>query len=52
MSQPCHIDLILKERIKPVELPTDQPGQQKRNNVIRLTKKQLAHRRLRIGGGH
>lgn len=51
MSQPCHINLVLKERIKSVELPQQKSGETKKL-VIRLTKKQLAHRRLRVGGGH
>lgn len=51
MSQPCHIDMILKEKIKNVELPQQQAGESKKK-VIRLTKKQLSHKRIRIGGGH
>ncbi|XP_055388481.1 60S ribosomal protein L17-like [Condylostylus longicornis] len=51
MSQPCHIDLILKERVKNVELPQQQAGETKKS-VIRLSKKQLAHKRVRVGGGH
>lgn len=51
MSQPCHINLILKEHNQSVELPKEGAGEEKKK-VIRLTKKQLAHRKFRVGGGH
>jgi large subunit ribosomal protein L17e len=50
MSQPCHINIILKEHNRNVELPVQTPGQEKKK-VIRLTRKNMAARRLRVGGG-
>lgn len=51
MSHPCHVDIILKEKVQNVELPQQQPGEA-RKNVIRLSRRQLARRRVRVGGGH
>ncbi|OEH78152.1 60S ribosomal protein L17 [Cyclospora cayetanensis] len=42
MSSPCHIQLILREDSKAVEKPKDK-------KIIRLSKKQLARRRIRVG---
>jgi len=46
MSNPCHIEMHLTE--KNTGVPKPQKDDKK---VIKLTKKQLAKRRLRIGGG-
>lgn len=45
MSSPCHIQLILREESKAVEKPKDK-------KIIRLSKKQMARRRIRVGGGN
>lgn len=45
LSSPCHIQLILREVSKAVEKPKDK-------TVIRLSKKQMARRRIRVGGGN
>ncbi|WP_348249039.1 hypothetical protein, partial [Salmonella enterica] len=44
-SQPCNIQMIFKEIDDAVEQPKDVENQK----VIKLTKKQLARRRLRVG---
>lgn len=44
MSSPCHIQLIVREDVPAVEKPKDK-------KVIRLSKKALARRRIRVGGG-
>lgn len=51
MSQPCHVNIILKEKTKSVELPKPQPGETPKR-IIRFTKKEMAARRLKVGGGH
>lgn len=45
MSSPCHIELHLTEKVEPVVRPEDA------HKVYKLTRKQLARRRLRVGGG-
>ncbi|PFH32563.1 ribosomal protein RPL17 [Besnoitia besnoiti] len=50
MSQPCHIEVILREEERPVEKPSVEGAAKVK--TIRLTKKALARSRLRVGGGH
>merc|ERR1719408_563682 len=45
MSSPCHIEMILQEKEESVEKATEEAKPKK------FTKKQLAKRRLQIGGG-
>lgn len=47
MSHPCHIEIILREDSGDVEKPVTEG-----KKVFRLTKKALARRRIRVGGGH
>ena len=45
MSSPCHIQMILQEKEESVEKPKeDRPAK-------RFTKRELAKRRLKVGGG-
>lgn len=48
MSQPCHIEVILREEEKPVEKPRVEGTKAK---TIRLSKRALARSRVRVGGG-
>merc|ERR1712083_570385 len=45
MSCPCHIEMILQEKEETVEKPVAEEKPKK------FTKKQLARRRLKVGGG-
>merc|ERR1712048_591868 len=45
MSNPCHIEMILQEKEEAVEKPQEDEKPKK------FTKKQLAKRNLRVGGG-
>merc|ERR1712045_519010 len=45
MSNPCHIQMILQEKEEGVEKPVEEQKPKK------FTKKQLAIRRLKVGGG-
>merc|ERR1711972_75494 len=45
MSNPCHIEMILQEKEEAVEKPSEETKPKK------FTKKQLAKRKLRVGGG-
>merc|ERR1712217_896320 len=45
MSCPCHIEMILQEKDETVEKPAEEEAPKK------FTKKQLAKRRLKTGGG-
>ncbi|CAK0896902.1 unnamed protein product [Prorocentrum cordatum] len=45
MSNPCHIEMILEEKDESVEAPAEETKPKK------FTKKQMAKRRLQIGGG-
>merc|ERR1719188_2510209 len=45
MSCPCHIEMILQEKEEAVDKPVEEV------KAKRFTKKQLAKRRLRTGGG-
>merc|ERR1712060_554745 len=45
MSNPCHVEMILQEKEENVEKPTEEVKAKK------FTKKQLAKRRLKVGGG-
>eukprot|EP00920_Eleutheroschizon_duboscqi_P026162 GHVT01064689.1.p1 GENE.GHVT01064689.1~~GHVT01064689.1.p1 ORF type:complete len:195 (+),score=39.45 GHVT01064689.1:836-1420(+) len=49
MSQPCHIEMVVREEEEPVPKPSTRDSKKK---VFKLTKKQLARRRIRVGGGH
>merc|ERR1712113_896532 len=44
MSCPCHIEMILEEKEEAVEKPKEE------SKPIKFTKKQLAKRKLRVGG--
>jgi len=44
MSSPCHVQMILSEKEEPVEKPKEEAKPK------RFTKKQLAIRRLKVGG--
>merc|ERR1740116_597927 len=44
MSNPCHIEMILQEKEESVEKPAEEAKAKK------FTKKQLAKRRLKVGG--
>merc|ERR1719223_1098849 len=44
MNCPCHVEMILEEKGEPVEKPEEEVKAKK------FTKKQLAQRRLRVGG--
>merc|ERR1711953_413492 len=45
MSSPCHVEMILQEKDESVEKPDKEVKAKK------FTKKQLAQRRLKVGGG-
>merc|ERR1712190_541683 len=45
MSCPCHIEMILEEKEESVEKPAEEAKAKK------FTKKQIAKRRLKVGGG-
>ena len=45
MSCPCHIEMVLQEKDEAVEKPKEEAKPQK------FTKKQIAKRKLRVGGG-
>merc|ERR1711953_405016 len=45
MSNPCHIEMILQEKEESVEKPAEEAKPKK------FTKKQLAKRKLQVGGG-
>mmetsp|Transcript_30665 Transcript_30665/g.64274 ORF Transcript_30665/g.64274 Transcript_30665/m.64274 type:complete len:185 (+) Transcript_30665:67-621(+) len=45
MSSPCHIEMILQEKEEGVEKPVEEVKAKK------FTKKQIAKRRLQVGGG-
>mmetsp|Transcript_114170 Transcript_114170/g.368864 ORF Transcript_114170/g.368864 Transcript_114170/m.368864 type:complete len:185 (-) Transcript_114170:76-630(-) len=44
MSSPCHVQLILQEKEETVEKPKEEA------KPVKFTKKQLAKRRLKVGG--
>uniref|UniRef100_A0A7S2Q809 Ribosomal protein L22 n=1 Tax=Zooxanthella nutricula TaxID=1333877 RepID=A0A7S2Q809_9DINO len=43
---PCHIEMVLREKEEDVEKPAEEVKAKK------FTKKQIAKRRLKVGGGH
>merc|ERR1712087_722570 len=45
MSSPCHIEMILQKKEESVDKPTEEDKPKK------FTKKQLAKRKLQVGGG-
>merc|ERR1719410_2860614 len=45
MNEPCHVEMILQEKDESVEKPDEEEKPKK------FTKKQIAKRRLRVGGG-
>merc|ERR1711920_628632 len=45
MSSPCHVEMILQEKEENVEKPEEETKAKK------FTKKQLAKRKLKVGGG-
>merc|ERR1740121_139110 len=47
MNCPCHVQMILQEKEENVEKPTEESAKK----PIKFTRKQIAKRRLRVGGG-
>merc|ERR1719159_1205847 len=45
MNEPCHVEMILQEKDESVEKPEET------KKAIKFTKRQMAKRRLKIGGG-
>merc|ERR1719469_828561 len=47
MNCPCHVQMILQEKEESVEKPVEEAAAK----PVKFTRKQLAKRRLRVGGG-